>query len=92
MDLNARQMAQQEIDRLWEELHRVEEKIHANLQQLLKATKKILQANKRKNIAILKEDRDRLVEYQSDLLQRMSAQQALLISLDGEVPAAPLQT
>ena len=56
MALNARQMAQQEVDRLWEELHQVEEKIKAKYQQLLKATKKILQVNRRKNIAIIKED------------------------------------
>lgn len=56
MALNARQMAQQEVDRLWEELHQVEEKIKAKYQQLLKATKKILQVNRRKNIAIVKED------------------------------------
>ncbi|CAL8466517.1 g6053 [Coccomyxa elongata] len=55
------QMEQERWNKLWEGLQRKDEEINANVQKLEKAYRKFLQPYKKEYIALIKEDRDRLL-------------------------------
>ncbi len=83
---NALQMAQQHLDRLWEELQRVEQKLEeqeAKIEAAMKA-KELPEL-----IVLIEKKRDRLVEEEKDLRQQLGALQAQLACVAGEVLAAP---
>lgn len=78
-------MAQQEVDRLWAELQRVEQEIKEQQAR----TEAAMKANELPElIAFIGRERDRLVEEKKDLRHQLSALQARLASPAGEVLAA----
>jgi len=78
-------MAQQEVDRLWAELQRVEQKIEAKEQEL----REVVKAKESPElIASIGKERDRLVDNQKDLRHQLSALQIRLATPSGEVLAA----
>ena len=78
---NALQMAQLQLDRLWEELQRVEQDIKDREKELKAATTE-------RDSAIIQKGIDRLVQEKRDVRQQLSTLQAQLASPAGEVLAA----
>ena len=78
---NALQMAQQQLDRLWEELQRVEQDIKDREKELKAATTE-------RGSAIIQKGIDRLVQEKRDVRQQLSTLQAQLASPAGVVLAA----
>lgn len=82
---DALQMAQQEIDRLWGKLERVEQDIQASKQELREVTKAM---ELPEIIAVIRKRKDRLVENKKDMRQLLNALQTQLIGPASEVLAA----
>ncbi|CAL8472228.1 g11770 [Coccomyxa elongata] len=79
-------MAQQEVDKLWAELQRVEQKIEEQEARIEAATKA---KELPELIASVKEKRDRLVEEKKDLRQSLNALQMRLATPSGTSQGAP---
>ena len=77
------QMAQQEVDRLWKALDRVEQDIKKQQEQLLKATDP-------QRCAVIKDEKERLVQYKEALRQQLGTMQTQLAGPAGVVLAAAL--
>lgn len=78
-------MAQQEVDRLWAELQRVEQEIKEQQARIEAAMK----ANELPElIAFIGREKERLVEEKKDLRQSLNALQIRLASPSGEILAA----
>ena len=75
-------MAQQEVDRLWAELQRVEELIQDQQAKIVAATKA---KELPELIALDKERRDQLFEEKKDLRHQLSALQIRLANPSGEI-------
>ena len=82
---NALQMAQQEVDRLWEELHRVEQEIK---DQEVKIDDAIENNKPEKVTNSYRERKERLVNKENDLWHQLRVLQARLATPSGEVLAA----
>ena len=81
---NALQMAQQQLDKLWEELQRVEQDIKDREEELKAAMTE-------RDSAIIQKGIDRLVQEKRDVRQQLSTLQTQLASPASEVLAAALR-
>ncbi len=79
----ALQMAQQEVDRLWAELQRVEQEIKKQEAKIDDA----IENNKPEKVTnSYKERKERLVDKEKDMRHQLSALQIRLATTSGEIP------
>ena len=81
-------MAQREVDRIWEDLRRVQQEFQAADEKLLKAVENELNPLL---IDIFREDKARLAKKEDDLRKELSRMRELLASPSGEVPCCQLR-